>query len=421
MKNFKPRQVLIGLMCALTQWAAHAAQPPEQVSFDQLIGLIQLQSPRLELERQTVRSVYKDLDIASAYLNPTLSTHRFRQPGALTNYGSRDARDVSLDIPLLVGGQRDARREAALKSIDLSKARYWLSANDLATESGATWIGLLMAQQKRMLAQSTLADLERIQAVVSARQQSGLASNYDMLRVDLELAGFRSKVAEAQIDVLTQQGQLATLLGLPGWKPTALGVLEPLPGVSAKLDPADVPPLTLATRLDEQVAQSNVEVARRERTPAFSLNMSRFTTTSPDGSTNVVGLSVEIPILDTRKAPLDKARIEAQSATLRRQLSEAALESNRALYETQVDQRSQTLQQYQTQVGERLKSLRQMSVDAYQLGRTSILELLDATRTRYETQTNLIELTGNLMEAQVRLQGLGGKLLNNESIQPYQD
>ena len=54
--------------------------------------------------------------------------------------------------------------------------------------------------------------------------------------------------------------------------------------------------------------------------------------------------------------------------------------------------------------------LKQMSEDAYRLGRSSILELLDATRSHYEFQRTRVDLVAALLDAQIRLLALNGDL-----------
>jgi cobalt-zinc-cadmium efflux system outer membrane protein len=51
-----------------------------------------------------------------------------------------------------------------------------------------------------------------------------------------------------------------------------------------------------------------------------------------------------------------------------------------------------------------------MAEDGYRLGRGTILELLDAARTRYELQQSRVELAAALLEAQVRYLALSGDL-----------
>jgi cobalt-zinc-cadmium efflux system outer membrane protein len=51
-----------------------------------------------------------------------------------------------------------------------------------------------------------------------------------------------------------------------------------------------------------------------------------------------------------------------------------------------------------------------MAEDAYRLGRGSMLELLDAVRSRYELQQARVELAAALLDAQVRYLALSGDL-----------
>jgi cobalt-zinc-cadmium efflux system outer membrane protein len=50
-----------------------------------------------------------------------------------------------------------------------------------------------------------------------------------------------------------------------------------------------------------------------------------------------------------------------------------------------------------------------MAEDAYRLGRSSLLEWLDATRTLYEQRLARVELLSAAAEAQIRLRGARGE------------
>jgi cobalt-zinc-cadmium efflux system outer membrane protein len=80
-------------------------------------------------------------------------------------------------------------------------------------------------------------------------------------------------------------------------------------------------------------------------------------------------------------------------------------------YQALVERRSAALEQFRERMVGRLPALKQMAEDAYRLGRGSIIELLDATRTRYVTQLGQIELISGLMEAQLRFQASRGEFV----------
>jgi cobalt-zinc-cadmium efflux system outer membrane protein len=299
--------------------------------------------------------------------------------------------------------------KAADRGIEAAQAQLAASGNNLAADAGAAFVALLLAQEKRATRVVGVEELSRLRDMIAGRQAAGMASQYELLRVDVELASWRTQTAEAEADFADAQAQLAALLGFPDWKPRGTGELRPLelePGATEALEN----PAFVAAQKEEDAAQASVEVARRERFPGVSLNAGRFWTSSPFGATNMLGLSVEIPVFDTRSGALDKARAEALSAGLRRRLMEAEVLADVYRYSVQVAQRTATLERFRAQMAPHLPTLKQMAEDSYRLGKSSITELLDATRTRYEAQIDQLNLVASLMEAQLRLQAARGKL-----------
>ncbi|MCL2524206.1 MAG: TolC family protein [Betaproteobacteria bacterium] len=397
------------LALLLTAMPALAQMPPNSIDLPTVLALSREASPRLALERQDLAIARAERRIAGAWPNPTVSYNYARQPGELTNFEGARAQEVTIEFPLLIAGQHAARTEAADRGIEAARARLAASGNNLAADSGAAFVALLLAQEKLATRTAGVDELSRLRDIVAGRQVSGMASQYELLRVDVEQASWQAQTAEAEIDLAEAQAQLATLLGFPGWQPRATGELRPLeiaPGAPEAIDN----PAFVAARKEEDAAQASVELARRERFPEVSLNVGRFWTNSPFGATNAVGLTVEIPLFDTRGGALDKAQAEALSAKLRRRLVETEWTADVYRYGVQVTQRSATLERFRARMLPNLPALKQMAEDAYRLGKSSITELLDATRARYEAHLEQLALVASLMEAQLRLQAARGKL-----------
>ena len=72
--------------------------------------------------------------------------------------------------------------------------------------------------------------------------------------------------------------------------------------------------------------------------------------------------------------------------------------------------RQAAVQRFEDEAAARLPALKQMAEDAYRLGRSSILELLDSTRSRYDLLQTRIDLVAALLEAQVRFLATSGDL-----------
>ena len=105
------RHLVLLLILPVSQ--AQPVPPPEQIDLPAVLDLARAGSPRIALERQDIELARAERRIASALPNPTLSYARTRPgSGAALFDGSRQ-QDVGVELPLLIGGQRGARTEAA--------------------------------------------------------------------------------------------------------------------------------------------------------------------------------------------------------------------------------------------------------------------------------------------------------------------
>jgi len=400
--------------CAVSHAQDNTAVPAV-VDLPAVLKLVREVSPRLSLERQGVAGAEANRITAGAYPNPTVNYGRYRPSGggATLFDGTRQEQTI-VELPLLIAGQRGARVEKAERDIEAARARVISGASSLAAEAGSAFVALLAAQEKAALLATTNDELVRLRDIVAGRESSGVASRYDVTRLQIELGGFRAKLEDAKADISDRAGNLAVLLGLPQWRPRAAGELRPLvlnaDALANPRDRAGSSPASITALREETAAQSGVEVARRERWPVPSVSAGRQWTSEPYGAANFLGLSVEIPILDTRRGAFAKAESEAITATLRRELAVAEVSANLERFANIIAARQAALQGFQEDAAARLPLLKQMAEDAYRLGRSSIFELLDATRSRYDLQQTRIDLVAALVDAQLRFLATSGEL-----------
>ena len=140
------------------------------------------------------------------------------------------------------------------------------------------------------------------------------------------------------------------------------------------------------------------------------VSVGRTWTGDPYGAANFVGLSAEIPILDRRMGPVAKAEADLRAAQLRREAIEAELDAELSRALDMLTARRASLAQFDRSIGAKLDALRQMSEDYYQLGRGSILELVDAARSRLESALSGLDVRTQLVTEELRLLALSGKL-----------
>lgn len=383
--------------------------PPEIVDLAAVMRLVREASPRIALERQAIAQAEAERISAGAYPNPSVSYARSRPGGGQALFEGSRQQDAAVELPLLLAGQRAARIERAERQIEAARARVAAGVSSLAAEAGAAFVALLAAQERVAVLGAASEEARRIRDLVAGRQQAGAASRYDLARIEVETAALVAKLDDARSDVAHQSGTLAALLGLAFWQPRAAGALAPLEVRHAEEDVARAPAALAATR-EEAAATSAIDVASRERWPVPALSLGRSWTSEPFGASNIVGVTVEVPLLDSRRGPLARARADARAAALRRELVAAEVSANARRLEAVIETRRAALERFEKDAASQIAPLRQMAEDAYRLGRGSLLELLDAARTRQQTEQIRVDLVAGLLEAQVRLLALLGRL-----------
>ncbi len=415
----RARSLALALAACLAGSAGVYAQSPapaaDVMDLAEVLRIARDLSPRLALERQNISGAEANRITAGAYPNPTVSYGRFRpQGGQPTLFEGSRQEQATVDVPLLIAGQRTARVEKAEREIEAARARVLAGASSLAAEAGVSFVTLLASQEKAALLAQTNAELSRLRDLVAGRAELGVASRYDTTRMDVELGSFRAKLDDAKADIADRAGTLAALLGLPQLRPRASGTLTPMTLAADALktprDRAGASPAVAAAAQEEKAAQSGIDVAQRERWPTPTLSVGRSWTSHPFGAANFLGLSVEVPIFDTRRGPVGKAESDANAAKLRRELAEAETAANLERYANVITARQTAPQRFDSESASRLPALKEMSEQAYRLGRSSIFELLDTTRSRHELQQSRIDLVASLIEAQLRFLATSGSL-----------
>jgi cobalt-zinc-cadmium efflux system outer membrane protein len=403
-------------LCAPFALAQQAAgQLPELLTLPVLLRLVAERSPRLAAERVGVDAAEADLVTAGALPNPTVSYGRSRPSGgANTLFEGTRQQQAGVDLPLLIAGQRGARVEAAEQGVLGARARVGLAGSELALRAAELFAGLQASQEKIVVLTEAHGEIERAAALISGRLDSGMASRYDLARVELEVAGIAVRLADARADAAEKSAGLAALLGAPGWRPRAEGPLVPA-GLQGEISVwraslASGNPQIIAARREEDVARAALRRAELERWPVPVLSVGRTWTSEPFGAANFIGFSTEVPLLDSRRGQLAKAQADLRAAERRREAVEAEVGVEMLRLLDALVQRRAALERFERKVDVRSPALRQMAEDAYRLGRSTVLELIDAARTRVDARVTGIDLRAFTVQQELRILALTGGL-----------
>ena len=409
------KRALIAMGFVLFSGNVYSQELPEQLDLATLLRLVAERSPRLAVERIGIEAAEADRVTAGALPNPTISYGTSRPAGGAANSvisGTRQ-QQAGIDLPVLIAGQRGARVEAAEQGVLGARARVAQAAAEMALRAAELFTGLQAAQEKIAVLAEAHGEIERAAALISGRLDSGMASRYDLARVEMEVASIAVRLADARADAAEKSAGLATLLGAPGWRPRAAGDLVPR-GLKAELPSWQASlannPQVIAARREEDTARAAVRRAELERWPVPVLSLNRTWTSEPFGAANFIGFSTEVPILDTRRGQLDKAQAELRAAERRRAALEAEVGVELGRLLDALVQRRAALERFEHKVDVRSPALRQMAEDAYRLGRSTVLELIDAARTRVDARVTGIDLRAFAVQQELRILSLTGGL-----------
>jgi len=385
-----------------------SAQLPERVTLDEALRIVS-EGPRVAASQRDADAARADRDAAGRFANPSLSFGRSRPSGGERTIFDADRQDqASLELPVPIFGQRSARVQVAERQVERAQWQVQSTLGEAKRSAALGFVRLLVAQEQLAVRLRARGEIERIRGIVSGRLDNGMASRYDLARADAELSLASVGVQKAQAEVAEQAAAIAALAGAGSWRPQAQGSLESLrPQPSVDADALlDRSPVLQTARAETRAAEARIELAQRERFPVPSIGVGRTWTSGPFGAANFLGVSSEIPILDTRRAQEDKARAEAAAARSRERAIEAGLRAELQRHLEVLRARRAALERLRGGDGTFLE----MAESAYRLGRATLFELLDARRTQLEAADARLELLGAVAESGIEIEAISGSL-----------
>jgi cobalt-zinc-cadmium efflux system outer membrane protein len=400
------RWAMIAVATLLASGAAATASAQETISLEDAVRLAREESPTSRALRARIAVADAEIDLAGVYPNPTLSYGTYGRFDGGDNAINGTQHQVWVDVPLLIGGQHDARRSVASAEALAARAELDLALLDLEIDARRAFNALLAAQERLARLESARADLDRIRGIVEVRESAGAQSRYDGARIAIELARLDVDRSVARAEARAASGALAALLARPDWAPRADGSLE-AHARSEAVSLEDLPSVR-AARARVEAAERDVHRADVERIPELALGLGTYFTTDPDSSSVFASVSVPLPIFDTGEAAVRRARaardaaVEAQSAIEVR--AQARLDAALAL----LDARRAAIAAFDSETAARLPELLQMAEASYRLGASGIFELLDTFRARLDLELSRIELLEAAIGAEIDVLAAAG-------------
>lgn len=396
---------------AANQATTQQAEIP-MLTLRQLVQVVATYNPEMRSVQQSQVTAQAVVVGAAALPNPKLEYSQGSNKARLASATPGTVQSMGVVVPIEMPGVRSARVQAAQAGQRSAIQQVEMSRNALVAQVKLRAYETVLRQAQAEAAHDAVALLEQAHARVRVRVDSGEAPRYEIIKADAELMQARQQAQSAGL--MAEQSQMALNRMAAGHLPArfALGLSLEDPVVPVRQDAVDWAAHPELRQLQAEVdrAHAGVDGARASRWPGVELRYAQ--TREPDIRNHTVGVTLQIPLFDQRRGPIDEAASEWERARLRLEGRSAELEQQRqlawkALEMAQV--RTQALSQ--GAVHEAEAALR-VAEAAYRYGERGILDVLDAQRVLRTVRADLLEARYQLQSARIELDFVVGRYVD---------
>jgi outer membrane protein, heavy metal efflux system len=410
---------------------------------DKAVQLALLNNPRLRAELLTVGMGRAQVVQSTLFTNPvlTLST-RWPDGGGMSNLEFGISQNIAelWQIPL--------RTKAAEHDLERTILEVARNASVTALEAKAAYFKAVRADRDAEIARQNVDVTRQLVDLARARREAGAGSEVDVNLARARQMDSQLQARRAEVTAVEARSDVARLCGL-ATPPEELALAEPLPEPAAwTLAAEDVIAVAREQRLDVRAVRQLVDAAQARvalektrflRSLEVGLSVERserasrgdrnwladaawataeageLTTPSlrarePVSTDWVVGptLGIEVPLFDQNQAQIAKAEYERQQAqealvALDRELAQQA---HVALKRAQVA--AENARVYHDDYLPLQEASLQLAEEAYRVGRTPLLTVLDVQRGLLEARAGYVAALADAGLALVELERVAG-------------
>lgn len=391
-------------------------QVQPQLTLTQLVQTVLDNNPELRSVQQSSVTAQAAVVTAGALPNPKLEWSRGDNKARMASATPGNVQTMGVSVPIEMPSVRRARLQAAEAGQRASVHQIAASRNALVAQVKLKAYEVVLRQAQALAAYDAVKLLEQAHERVRVRVSSGEAARYEIIKADAELINARQQEQSARL--MAEQSQLTLNRLAAGQLPQrfdlALSLQDPVAKAQLQSVNWQAHPELLQLQSEVDKAEAQKQGAKASRWPGLELRYAQ--TREPDIRNNTVGVTVQIPLFDQRRGPIDEAASEVVRARLR-------LDGRRAELEQQMLQAWKVMEMAQV----RTKALSEGSVReaesalrvaeaAYRYGERGILDVLDAQRVLRTVRADLLEARYQLQSARIELDFLAGRYAEPSSL-----
>lgn len=383
------------------------------ITLAQALRLALSRNPELEAFALEARASEARALQAGLLPNPELEfeVEEFGGRGELSGFGGA-ATTIRLSQLVLLGGKRDKAVRAARSERELAGWGYEAKRLDTLAETTLSFIGVLEAQSRLELAGECLELSREVYSAVSAKVEAGKVSPIEETKAGIALSNSEIELERARRNLEAARRGLAASWGstVPVFARAEgdLADIEEPPPLDDLLGRAEENPDLARWRTELELGRAALDSAGALAVPDLAVFAGVQSFNETDDSAYIAGISAPLPIFDRNQGGIMEARHNLTK-------SERERAADRVRVETALAQEYQGLAaSYREAVKLRDEALPDSRLvfasvgEGYRLGKFDYLDVLDAQRTLFETESRYIAALAEYQRARTMIERLTG-------------
>jgi len=391
-----------------------AAEAAPVIDVAQLQSMVLQHNATLQAAQLALQASRAAVGSAAAWPNPRLDWSRgpWHSSDAMAAVGQRGqawSLTQALENPTL----RSARIQAADSGKRSAEQQLASVRNDLLAQLHRLVQQVLLHQAEAQAAADSLALLEQVGQRVRVRVDSGEAARYELIKADAEVIHARERKQSAalkaeqslqEINRLTA-GQLPRRWRLVSGADGQEVAVPDLPNLQMLAQEAN--PELQALRHEFERAGHRLQQVRASVLPAVDLRYAEMK--DPQVRQSQWGVSVQLPLLDQRKAAVAEAQAEYERSRVLYEGKRLELEQQVLLAWRGLEIARLRVESLGQGVLKEAESVLRVAEAAYRFGEKGILDVLDAQRVLRIARAELLEARYQMQLARIALDQLSGR------------
>ncbi len=374
-------------------------------------------SPTIAASVATIDAARGRLDSAKVFPNPTVeyvSGQRKSRLGLVSGSG-QDTTEVTISQPLEWPDARGARIQAAILGVDSSQYHVRYITNDVLADIRLRALEWLIRQEDLRFLEDALSLIEQTRDRIAVKVDTGEAAKYELIKAEAEVLSARSRLDSARADAAFVKARLSQLVGLQlgvdfSLKEPSRRVPEPIASEDLIIRINQSNPELRFLETELQFEEKRLAEQQALRKPALALRARQDQ--DPEFRTQQLGVSVTVPLFDTRRGLIQEQLAQVQQAQTFLQGRRYELTQKAYAFHAKLLAAKRRVEALEEGVLKQAEAALAIAQAAYKFGERGILDTLDAQRVLRSVRSDFTQARLEAFSAAAELDRVLGAYLD---------